>query len=84
MQWVQHRIQTSSLVIADLTEGNPNVYLEVGYVWGCGIPVVLIVQDTDHLKFDVQGQWCLVYKSIRELEQVLSEELQQLNKLGVV
>ena len=34
MHWVQNRIRTSSLVIADLTEANPNVYLEVGYAWG--------------------------------------------------
>ena len=78
MQWVQNRIRTSSLVIADLTDANPNVYLEVGYAWGCGVPVILLTQDTSHLKFDVRGQRCLVYGSIQELEKSLRAELENL------
>ena len=78
MQWVQNRIRTSSLVIPDLTDANPNVYLEVGYAWGCGVPVVLLTQATAHLKFDVRGQRCLVYGSIRELEESLRAELENL------
>jgi len=82
MQWVQQRIRTASLVIADLTDANPNVYLEVGYAWGSGVPVVLLVQSTDHLKFDVRGQRSLVYGSIRELEERLSAELKNLRQAG--
>ena len=78
MQWIQNRIRTSSLIIADLTDANPNVYLEVGYAWGCGVPVILLTQATAHLKFDVQGQKCLVYGSIRELEELLRTELENL------
>ena len=75
MQWVQNRIRTSSFVIADLTDANPNVYLEVGYSWGCGVPVILLTKATTDLKFDVRGQRCLVYGSIRELEELLRTEL---------
>ena len=78
MQWVKDRIRSSSLVIADLTDSNPNVYLEVGYAWGCDVPVVLLSRSVDHLKFDVQGQRCLVYDSIRELEESLSHEMANL------
>ncbi len=84
MHWVQQRIRTSALVIADLTEANPNVYLEVGYAWGCEVPVLLLTQSTDHLKFDVRGQRCLVYNSIRELEESLRIELENLCKGGPV
>jgi hypothetical protein len=56
MQWVRERIRSASLIVADLTGSNPNVYLEVGYAWGCGVPTVLLVNDTDDLKFDVRGQ----------------------------
>ena len=78
MQWILDRIRTSSFVIADLTDANPNVYLEVGYAWGCGVPVVLLTQDTTHLKFDLQGQKCLVYGSIQKLEEKLCAELENL------
>jgi hypothetical protein len=79
LEWVKKRIKSASLLVADLTDANPNVYLEVGYAWGCGIPTILLVHDTDHLKFDVRGQRCLVYKRIKDLEEALSREL---NNLG--
>jgi hypothetical protein len=72
---IKRRIGKASLVIADLTTANPNVYLEVGYAWGLGIPTVLIVQDGKELKFDVKGQKCIIYSGIRELEEKLSKDL---------
>jgi hypothetical protein len=79
MEWVRTRIRTSQLVVADLTGANANVYLEVGYAWGCGVPTVLLVQYGDDLKFDVRGQRCLIYTSIRNLEEQLSAELSTLS-----
>jgi hypothetical protein len=78
LEWVRNRIKSSSFVIADLTDGNPNVYLEVGYAWGCNIPTVLLVRDASHLKFDVHGQRCLIYKKIKDLEEALTKELNSL------
>ena len=78
MSWVKKRIRSASLVIADLSYANPNVYLEVGYAWGLNVPTVLIVQDADDLKFDVSGQRCLTYTKIMDLEEALSKELQSL------
>ncbi|NJL46319.1 MAG: hypothetical protein HC929_00900 [Leptolyngbyaceae cyanobacterium SM2_5_2] len=82
MEWVRQRIKSSKLVIADLTDANPNVYLEVGYAWGCGIPKILIVGNTEHLKFDVRDQRCLQYKSIKNLEESLQSELNSLKNHG--
>ena len=81
LEWVKSRIRSSSLVIADLTEANPNVYLEVGYAWGVGIPTVLVVRKTDEVKFDVRGQRRLVYGKIKELEDLLTTELKSLPKI---
>jgi hypothetical protein len=75
IDWVRSRIKSSSFVIADLTEANPNVYLEVGYAWGCEVPTLLIVKNPKYLKFDVQGQRCLTYKKIKDLEDILTKEL---------
>jgi len=80
LDWVKSRIRSASLVIADLTEANPNVYLEIGYAWGSGIPTVLVVKSGDPLKFDVRAQRCLVYKKIKDLEDLLTKELQSLPK----
>lgn len=81
MQWVRERIRSASLVIADLTGSNPNVYLEVGYAWGSGVQTVLFVNDTDDLKFDVRGQRCIVYKRIKDIEEKLRKEIKELIKI---
>lgn len=75
MEWVRSRISGANLVIADLTSANPNVYLEVGYAWGKSVPTVLLVKSSNDLKFDVRGQRCIVYSSIKDLEQKLANEL---------
>jgi hypothetical protein len=76
--WVKERIDTASLLVADLSTANPNVYLEVGYAWGRGIPTVLLSGNAEDLRFDVKGQRCLVYKNIRALEELLTQELKNL------
>jgi hypothetical protein len=75
LNWVKHRISNATLVIADLSSANPNVYLEVGYAWGRQIPTVLVARESTELKFDTRGQRCLLYKSIKNLEELLRNEL---------
>ncbi len=75
VEWVKQRISRATLVIADLSTANPNVYLEVGYAWGCSRQTILTVRDEAELKFNVKGQRVLVYKSIRHLEEILAQEL---------
>lgn len=80
LELIKRRIRKASLIVADLTSANPNVYLEVGYAWGLGIPTVLLAQDAGDLKFDVKGQKCIIYSGIRELEEKLSRELLALKR----
>lgn len=79
MNWVKKRIATADFIIADLTTANPNVYLEVGYAWGLNKKTVLLIKDTNDLKFDTRGQRCLPYVSIKDLENKLKTELESLN-----
>ncbi|OAB78923.1 TIR domain-containing protein [Cochleicola gelatinilyticus] len=81
MSWVLQRIESAELVIADLSLANPNVYLEVGYAWGKGKKTVLIINDSNELKFDTRGQRCLPYKRIKDLERVLTNELKNLSRM---
>lgn len=74
---IKQRIKTAAFVVAELTGASPNVYLEVGYAWGLGVPTVLLIQKNDfaNLRFDVAGQRCIVYANIRDLEEKLSSEI---------
>src|SRR3954465_8442996 len=38
LQRMKDQIRTAKLVVADLTGGNANVFLEVGYAWGKNVP----------------------------------------------
>lgn len=73
LQRIKERIATSSIVVADMTGANPNVYLEVGYAWGKGIPVLLVAREGEELKFDVQAQKCIYYKNITHLRKQLQQ-----------
>jgi hypothetical protein len=51
----------SDLVIADLSDRNPNVMYELGVRHSTGKPVVLMTSDTERIPFDVAGIRVLVY-----------------------
>ena len=72
---MKDRISSAAVVVADLSDANPNVYLEVGFAWGVKIPCILICNRNTDLKFDLRGERCLFYGSIMELEKNLSAEL---------
>lgn len=72
---IKQRIKTAFLVVADLSGMNPNVYLEVGYAWGVGKPVILLSKEGQEVKFDVQGEKRIIYRNIRDLSQQLSNTI---------
>jgi hypothetical protein len=78
LQRIRERIDSSRLVIADLTGANPNVYLEVGYAWGRDRPTLLLARQGTDLKFDVRGHRCLMYRSITQLSAQLRNDLSAL------
>jgi hypothetical protein len=80
LQRIKSQIETSAAIIAVLTEANPNVYLEVGYAWGKGRPTILVTEEDP--QFDLQGQRHLRYQSIKDVEEMLTRELQALNEQG--
>jgi hypothetical protein len=84
MGYVQQRIETACVVIAELTGANPNVYLEVGYAWGKERPTILLVQSEKELEFDVRGHKCLTYRKIKDLEQSLNNELKGMVTKGII
>jgi len=80
LQRIKSRIESATYIIAEITHPNPNVFLEVGYAWGCNRPTILLTKEADNLPFDVRGQRCLVYDTIRNLEKSLEGEIQTLRR----
>jgi hypothetical protein len=84
LEQIKRNISTSVAAVIELTGLNPNVHLELGYAWGKGIPCVLLLKDGGDLCFDVRGQKCLVYRTIKDLEMALTEELARLKENGSI
>jgi hypothetical protein len=73
------RISSASILVAEVSDQNPNVYLEIGFAWGRAIPTVLLCSDdTKEIAFDLRSQRLIKYRQIRDLEQMLKNELAEL------
>ncbi|MBB5872471.1 hypothetical protein F4553_005905 [Allocatelliglobosispora scoriae] len=75
---MKNRIGDARFMVADLSGTNPNVYLEVGYAWGRGVPTILVCDADTKLEFDVRSHKCIRYTSIRDLESKLRAEIDHL------
>jgi hypothetical protein len=67
------------LVVADLTDGNPNVYYELGIRHALGKPAIHIIDVNDSLPFDLQGMRTIIfdYKNIESMDLAKNEVLRQ-------
>jgi hypothetical protein len=77
---IREGIETADLMIADLSEARPNVYLEVGYAWGRGIDVIFLARKGEDLHFDVRTHRCIYYGRFAELAKRLETLLKGLDE----
>jgi hypothetical protein len=75
LERIRSRIAAATVVVADMTGANPNVYLEVGYAWGRGVPTLLVARVGQELLFDVKTHKCIYYKNISDLRKRLADLL---------
>lgn len=71
-------IVSSDVIIADVTDSNPNVFLELGYAWAIGKIVLLIADRVDKLPFDIRGHRTIPYgdpTSARKVEAALADSI---------
>ena len=54
-------IAKSDLIVADLTDSNPNVYYELGLAHALNKPVILLTQELDSLPFDLKSYRVVSY-----------------------
>ena len=82
VETMKQRIRSARLVVADLSDSNPNVYFEIGFAWASGVPTVLLCNSDTDPHFDVRGHRYLRYCTIREAELHLDRELSVLIPQG--
>lgn len=68
----------SDLIVADLTDSNPNVYYELGIAHALQKKVVLITQDIDELPFDLKSYRVIGYSTHFARMNEAKSELSQL------
>ncbi|MFQ5822154.1 MAG: DUF1566 domain-containing protein [Candidatus Heimdallarchaeota archaeon] len=75
---IEH-IFSSDVIIAELTDKNPNVYYELGVGHTIDNKTIMIVQNTRDLPFDIRNYRCIEYmqsvEGLRKLEEKLHESL---------
>jgi hypothetical protein len=80
----RQRIESASVVVADLTGAHPAVCLQLGYAWGKERPTILLTKDGASVPFAVRDQPVLTYKRIKDAEENLTRALSHLKAEGLL
>jgi hypothetical protein len=79
-------IRGSTLVIADLTGQNANVFYEVGIAHAVEVPVLLMAQSLDDVPFDVRHRRVLLYdytpRGCKRLEAHVEEHVRKMLEIS--
>lgn len=68
-------INEAKIIIADVTERNPNVFYEIGIAHTVGKNVIIISQDMDDVPFDLRHLRCIIYETTPRGAKNLVEQL---------
>ncbi len=87
MEEIWSAIAQASILIADCTHKNPNVFYEIGIAHAIGKPVILITQNSSDVPFDLQHRRYIQYaytppgmkKFETDIYTTISETLKDLN-----
>lgn len=78
MEDVTQSIQSATLIIADVTPNNPNVFYELGFAHAIGKPTILLSdKKRDRLPFDISGFRALFYDNTIGGKAVVETRLKQ-------
>ena len=72
------------MIIAELSDHNPNVFYEVGWAHALNRTTVLLARKGTSLPFDVSHINTISYTSIKDLEEKLTVRLRSLGAAGGV
>jgi hypothetical protein len=84
MEGIWRCINEADLIIADCTERSPNVFYELGMAHTLGKDVIIIVQDSNDIPFDIKRFRYIEYKpddkGYRKLEEQLWRHIDNIRK----
>ena len=63
---VRRQLRDSDLVVADLSDSNPNVFYELGYRHALGKPFIVVCDDTTRVPFSVRT-WSMIEYSLTDV-----------------
>lgn len=70
-------IKRADFIIADVTDRNPNVFIEIGYAHALGKKIILLTQRADDIPFDLHTQKHIIYgKNKLKLKEELMKTIQ--------
>jgi hypothetical protein len=86
LEKIEERIRTTQFGIYDVTNGNPNVCLELGIARGWEKPYYIILEKGSGLPADLQGLDRIEYKSYKHLTEELKRKVvpMELDRLGKI
>lgn len=76
LERIYNQITKADIVIADLSEKNPNVFYETGYAHALGKKVILLTQNSNDIPFDLKHYPHIIYDGkIIKLQQELNKRV---------
>jgi hypothetical protein len=76
LERIYRQIDAADIIIADMTEQNPNVFYEVGYAHAKAKICILLTSDSAHIPFDLKHRPHIVYSgSLTTLREELHKHL---------
>ncbi len=83
LQQIYNQIENADILIADLTNQNPNVFYEVGYAHGLKKKVILLTKNIQDIPFDLKHYPHIIYEdkilNLKEKLKVKLEHFQNTN-----
>lgn len=82
MDEVLDHIKRARLIVAEISDHNPNVFYEVGWAHALQRPTILVAREGSKLPFDIAHINTIIYKSIKDLDDKLSRHFQTIAAQG--
>ena len=77
LERVFNQISKADIIVADMSERNPNVFYEVGYAHALGKPTILLTRSADDIPFDLKHYPHIVYNDrLTDLKRDLEARVQ--------